>query len=509
MTFFEKVDLLLSESPCVGSSSSSTDDNNTNNSDITSVKSIDNNDIEEDNDIKIDNNEEKDDISYFHYNGSITNNTQIIKHVVISSDISLPNRAFRNCYSLETIRFDDSTTPPGKGLEGIGNEAFEGCELLHTVTFSKTRNNIIRIGRDAFFGCTSLKRIDLPSMLREVGERTFANCTSLKYVTLPDTMSAISENCFRQCISLECIQLSSNIQRIHHAAFLGCCNLRSVLIPSVTQLEEIGSLAFLCCSKLTVLELPISSYKNKSKRLRVSPTAFYDVEVLKEGARRMEDNNCPNDDDDDVCTFLQRRFRKLPLHRLLYHRYEIDLDDIMRQLKQMQQQYSVSFFQEKDQFGMTGLDILSATVMNNNNNDDTTNKAVTTTTMSKSNNNNNTPTMNDVDIRIRWFLQEMDYRAMNVFENWITTTTAEIVNSINNTLKDKVLLPSYTSKEKEGREKVAKTDVINGGKKNKKKNIITSNKKYIDNKKKVVNKDNDDDTTTNNYNNNSTKKKRI
>ncbi|BFU24038.1 leucine rich repeat protein bspa family [Entamoeba histolytica] len=62
-------------------------------------------------------------------------------------------------------------------VTSINNNAFENCNSLKTVYFSK---NLLSIGAEAFLDCVSLKEINQPTALQFIGYHCFSGCISLK-----------------------------------------------------------------------------------------------------------------------------------------------------------------------------------------------------------------------------------------------------------------------------------------------------------------------------------------
>ena len=87
-----------------------------------------------------------------------------------------------------------------KGLLGVKDRGFLGCEKLHTVTFSRT---IERLGIASFMGCSSLKTIKIPEGVKEIPEKCFEGCSSLESVCLPNTLSHIKKSAFQRCHKLK------------------------------------------------------------------------------------------------------------------------------------------------------------------------------------------------------------------------------------------------------------------------------------------------------------------
>lgn len=81
-------------------------------------------------------------------------------------------RCYNNTSSLSilsSLDYDGSTYP----VEGISNNAFEGCNNLESVYLP---NNIIRIGDSSFKDCLKLSTITLPCSLNSIGQSAFGEC---------------------------------------------------------------------------------------------------------------------------------------------------------------------------------------------------------------------------------------------------------------------------------------------------------------------------------------------
>ena len=110
-------------------------------------------------------------------------------------------------------------------------------------------NGLIRIGQQAFKGCTALTSITIPDSVTQIYANAFEGCSSLTTITIPDGVIKISDNAFNGCTSLTSINIPDGVIKISGNAFNGCTSLTSINIPdSVTQ---INSSAFYGCTSLT------------------------------------------------------------------------------------------------------------------------------------------------------------------------------------------------------------------------------------------------------------------
>ena len=118
--------------------------------------------------------------------------------------------------------------------------------VVYENVYRYTSNDII--GECAFYGCSSLTSINIPSSVTSIGERAFCNCSSLTSVDIPSSVTKIESAAFEDCSSLINVNIPSSVTSIGMYAFLGCSSLTSVNIPS--SVTSIGGSAFQKCSGL-------------------------------------------------------------------------------------------------------------------------------------------------------------------------------------------------------------------------------------------------------------------
>ena len=78
-----------------------------------------------------------------------------------------------------------------EGLQKIGDEAFYKCTLLESIKLPST---LVEIGDSAFRDCHNLREVVFNDGLQKVGFRAFGDCSSLENVTLPSTIVEIGTN---------------------------------------------------------------------------------------------------------------------------------------------------------------------------------------------------------------------------------------------------------------------------------------------------------------------------
>ena len=171
-------------------------------------------------------------------------------------------------------------------VTSIGYGAFYCCTSLTSVEIP---SSVTSIGRMAFLGCTSLTSVEIPSSVTSIGSDAFNKCTSLTSITvdpdnatydsqdncnaiiqtsdntliagcqstiIPSSVTSIGSDAFSFCTSLTSIEIPSSVTSIGDYAFRSCTSLTSIEIPS--SVTSIGNGAFYHCTSLTSIEIPSS-----------------------------------------------------------------------------------------------------------------------------------------------------------------------------------------------------------------------------------------------------------
>ncbi|MDE5599458.1 MAG: leucine-rich repeat domain-containing protein [Ureaplasma sp.] len=134
----------------------------------------------------------------------------------------------------------------------IAIDAFKDKLILENIDMSLIEITYLPDG-DAntglFHGFTNLKKITLPTKLKNLGYSTFRNCSNLESINSPSTLENISSRSFYQCTKLSRIIINNSITSIEEYAFYNCSSLNEIILPD--SLIEIGisQNAFNGCSK--------------------------------------------------------------------------------------------------------------------------------------------------------------------------------------------------------------------------------------------------------------------
>lgn len=191
-----------------------------------------------------------------------TNIATITYYTGTSSRVTLPTTVTINGIQCKVTGIDDyafrnntsikSVVIP-YGYHSIGSGAFYYCTNLTNVYVP---SSLAAIGDYAFYS-TGIKSFTIPSNVKILGEYTFANCSKLTTANIRTTiLTNMKEGMFSGCTSLRTLKFSSDskITSLGKELAYGCSSLTNVTLPS--DLTSIGASAFEGCSSLSVLNFP-------------------------------------------------------------------------------------------------------------------------------------------------------------------------------------------------------------------------------------------------------------
>ena len=154
------------------------------------------------------------------------------------------NEAFYNCSNLDNIIIPT-------GVNTIGERSFSGCSSLINIQIPE---GIISIGHQAFSNCIVLVNISIPMSVISIGDSVFSGCTMLQQVTIPGRLTNIGKSTFSNCINLTNVNIPMEITSIGDSTFFCCSSLVDFIIPE--SVTSIGNSAFYGCSRLTNINIP-------------------------------------------------------------------------------------------------------------------------------------------------------------------------------------------------------------------------------------------------------------
>ena len=97
-----------------------------------------------------------------------------------------------------------------------------------TVYYSGTTYTVTSVGYKAFYKCTGLKSITIPSSVTYIGSYAFYGCSGLTSISIPSSVTSIDFYAFYGCTGLTSITIPSSVTYIGSHAFEECKALQSV-----------------------------------------------------------------------------------------------------------------------------------------------------------------------------------------------------------------------------------------------------------------------------------------
>ena len=154
----------------------------------------------------------------------------------------------------------------GSRSSDYSNEYTGTIVIPATVYIYGTTYNVTSIGDEAFEYCSSLTSVTIPNSVTSIGKWAFDGCSSLTSITIPESVTTIELRAFYNCTSLQSITIPENVTSIGGGAFLFCSSLNSVVWNAKNCVIDGGSdlcLFYYCYSDFSgtyISICPITSF---------------------------------------------------------------------------------------------------------------------------------------------------------------------------------------------------------------------------------------------------------
>lgn len=179
-----------------------------------------------------------------YFDGQIVKNQNEITNIAIKKiawvgSITDNDMKFMNgrMSSLEVIDLSMAETTE------IGKEVFWGLSTLHKIWLPTT---VKTIGEAAFAYCYSLSEIDLVNV-EIISQAAFLNCTGLQYIDIPASVKTLGRWIFEDCPNLTTVKLHEGLTSLSASTFYKC-GITNITIPSTVK--EIPDWCFESCKNL-------------------------------------------------------------------------------------------------------------------------------------------------------------------------------------------------------------------------------------------------------------------
>ena len=166
-----------------------------------------------------------------------------IKHVRVGSYCTVYNNAFYQCTSLETV-----TLP--SDLPALGANPFQNCYSLKSLTLPKSQT-FLETGLCT--KCTSMRYMSICGGMTTSYGSIFSSCQALRSITIPCGLSKTGSYMFQYCYSIDKIYLPEGLTEIGNSSFQYCQSLANFTVPSTVT--SILSAAFSHCEGLNEIHM--------------------------------------------------------------------------------------------------------------------------------------------------------------------------------------------------------------------------------------------------------------
>ena len=174
-------------------------------------------------------------------------------YTILAGTKVICDRAFGWCTSLKEINIPNSVT-------NIGEAAFNSCYFLEEINIP---NSVTNIGGNPFLNCSALKSIICLSKHFVFCDDVLYSADMTKIIAyigransfiIPNSVTSIGDCAFSGCESLKEINIPNSVTSIGDYAFAGCYSLKEINIPN--SVTSIGDYAFARCDYLKEINIP-------------------------------------------------------------------------------------------------------------------------------------------------------------------------------------------------------------------------------------------------------------
>lgn len=164
----------------------------------------------------------------------------------------------------------------------LANRSFYQNKAIEGLTFSNGIDTELSIGSYAFYECTGLSTLELPTGLKNIGTYAFYKCDLLREVVIPNTVEFLPTKTFYYCKGLNKVTFaeggtvslelgdgtvsSGDEYTYYYGTFAMCDNLETIILPE--RLTVIGKYAFADMPKIKTVYIPSTTKK-------IGDNAFY------------------------------------------------------------------------------------------------------------------------------------------------------------------------------------------------------------------------------------------
>lgn len=129
--------------------------------------------------------------------------------------------------------------------QGQWDDFFKDCPLGIASTLYDADIDFMyemsRVPTGAFYGCNSIKNMNIPEGVITIEHSAFYSCDNLTSITIPNSVLNIDANAFGSCMVLRSVSIGKNVHKIGHDAFYNCIKLNRINFEgTIEQWKEVS-----------------------------------------------------------------------------------------------------------------------------------------------------------------------------------------------------------------------------------------------------------------------------
>ena len=181
--------------------------------------------------------------------------TKLLNSFILFLFLFFINGLTAQTFNVNTIYYQiTSSTAPLKvkviNPNGMSGGNYTGDITIPSIVVHNDQTyNVTEIDNYAFYNCTGLTSITIPTSVTSIGEGAFAVCTGLTSISIPSSVTSIRYATFYSCTGLTSVFIGNSVTSIGIGAFDSCNKLTSISLPS--SVTSISDSAFAHCDGLT------------------------------------------------------------------------------------------------------------------------------------------------------------------------------------------------------------------------------------------------------------------
>ncbi len=158
--------------------------------------------------------------------------------LTLSSSVeSIDPEFIATCSNLVEIAVD-ANNPIYSAVDGVLFDN-DSCALIACLKGKQgdyvIPDNVTRIGKGAFEGCSELTSVTIPDNVEIIEGDAFYKCTGLMSIILPDSVRSVEWGTFGQCSNLRSVTIPASVTNVSYWSFGGCTNITSITIPACVR----------------------------------------------------------------------------------------------------------------------------------------------------------------------------------------------------------------------------------------------------------------------------------